>query len=177
MITSIIILRIYELVNRFSRIYVILAIYTHFLSLTIKNKQKNNPTQMSEERKVEIMKLNHDCVRELLLYLEENLDYDKSIGMFDLHLKDFSDEDVFYTVQKLSEAKYLKADIGFNVCGGYIGSVDCITWEGHKFLDTIRDNQVWSKTKQVLSKVSSASISFASTVASQVLTNLIQQQM
>lgn len=35
-----------------------------------------------------------------------------------------------------------------------------ITWDGHEFLMTIRDNEVWRKTKDAASKVGGASVAF-----------------
>lgn len=122
------------------------------------------------------MKLNHDCVRELLLYLEENLDVSNRIQFFEIKISNFDDATIVYTAIKLYEAGYITAKIEKDVYGEVFGYISDISWDGHKFLDTIRDNQVWSSTKKILSKVSSSSISFVSNVASQVLTNLINQQ-
>lgn len=123
------------------------------------------------------MKLNHDCVRELLLYLEENLDNSNKIQFSEIKISNFDDATIIYTAIKLCEAGYIAAKIERDVCGEIFGYISDISWDGHKFLDTIRDNQVWNSTKKILSKVSSSSISFVSNVASQVLTNLINQQM
>ena len=123
------------------------------------------------------MKLNHDCIRELMLYIEENLELGEMIDMSITTISDFSEEDTIYSAVKLHEAGYLSGDVVQTLGGEYRAMIRGITWEGHKFLDTIRDNQVWSHTKTVLSKVSSASISFTSSVASQVLTNLISQSL
>lgn len=122
------------------------------------------------------MKLNHECVRELLLYCEEELDYNQSVDLNDINIG-YKIEDLIYTTKKLKEAGYINAEIVKNVLDEIYVYIHDITWEGHKFLDTIRDNEVWSTTKKVLSKVSSASITFVSTVASQVLQNIIQQNL
>jgi hypothetical protein len=124
-----------------------------------------------------VLKLNHDCIRQLLLHLEENLDCYENLELNDLMIDGFSKDDIVYTLQKLNEAGYIKAEICCDITGFVEISVMDITWDGHKFLDTIRDNQVWSLTKKALSKFSSVSISFVSTVASQVLTNIITQQL
>lgn len=124
------------------------------------------------------MKLNHDCVRAVLLYLEEHLELTNKICLTDVHIDLFDDNDILYTGRKLHEAGYISASIRNDVFGSDSSIlVSEITWEGHKFLDTIRDNQVWSQTKKILSKVSSSSISFVSNVASQVLANIISQYM
>lgn len=123
------------------------------------------------------MKLNHDCVRELLLYLEENLDNSNKIQFSEIKISNFDDATIIYTAIKLCEAGYITANIERDVYSEIFGYISDISWDGHKFLDTIRDNQVWNSTKKILSKVSSSSISFVSNIASQVLTNLINQQM
>ena len=124
----------------------------------------------------DMMRLNHDCVRKLLLYLEENLECVDDLDLLNVKIDGFSQDDLLYSAMKLNDAKYIKASILIDIEGKADITISCITWDGHKFLDTIRDNQVWSNTKKILSKVSSASITFASNVASQVLTNIINQQ-
>ena len=123
------------------------------------------------------MKLNHDCIRAVLLYLEETLDCEHHLDLTDFSVDDFSIEDTRYSIMKLEEAGFISAIVARDIDGEISVDVFDITWEGHKFLDTIRDNQVWNSTKKILSKFSSSSISFVSNVASQVLTNLINQQM
>ena len=123
------------------------------------------------------MKLSIDCVRAVLLFLEENLDCVDSIQLDDIELKKFDDKDVLYSSIKLHEAGYISGKLMKTIAGDMVGYITDITWEGHKFLDTVRDNKVWRETKTILSKVSSASISFVSSVASQVLANIISQYM
>lgn len=123
------------------------------------------------------MKLNHDCIRALLLYLEENLKMNDSVDVKSIELKNFSNEDIVYSALKLREAEYISATADYDLLGYIEICVESITWEGHKFLDTVRDNKVWSTTKSVLSKLSSTSITITSSIASQVITNLINQQM
>lgn len=125
------------------------------------------------------MQLNHDCVRDILLACEK-LPYNHYFSKSELldTLQNHTEDDILYSILKLDEAKYLNINIyaadGLPIYDLYLSG---ITWEGHKFLDTIRDNEVWSQTKSILGKVSSASITFASNVASQVLTNIISKQM
>ena len=124
------------------------------------------------------MRLNHDCVRAVLLFLEENLGYTRGMDFEEIKLNGFTADDVIYSLIKLKQANYISGDVIIDPdLEDVEGCVTGITWEGHKFLDTVRDNKVWGKTKTVLSKVSSASISFVSSVASQVLATLISQYM
>lgn len=123
------------------------------------------------------MKLNHDCVRKLMLVLEDNLEIGDIIDASTISIDDFSESEILYSALKLHEANFISGKVINDLSDNNNILINGITWEGHKFLDTIRDNKVWSHTKTVLSKVSSSSITFASTVASQVLTNIISQSL
>ncbi len=48
------------------------------------------------------MKLNHDCVRDVMLYLEDNLELDDSIESYGLAniLKDYAPDEVVYSISK-----------------------------------------------------------------------------
>ena len=48
------------------------------------------------------MKLNYDCIRDVLLYLEENLELNNSIYSEHINLN-YSPEDIQYSVLKLEE--------------------------------------------------------------------------
>lgn len=122
------------------------------------------------------MKLNHDCVRKVLLTIESDLEYGDTVDSSELQIKGFEQSDIIYSVAKLFEAGYIDGEpvqyVGEaipNIC------IESLTWNGHKFLDTIRDNQVWSTTKGIASKFASVSVSMIENIAAQVLTNLIEQ--
>lgn len=104
------------------------------------------------------MKLNHECIRDLLLYIEENLSYNDELEINKISLNNYSLEELLYTTEKLVEADYLicftiEIDDEYSIL-----LVQSITYKGHHFLDTIRDNKIWSKTKNVLSFLKSVSI-------------------
>lgn len=124
------------------------------------------------------MKLNHDCVRDLLLHIEENLTYGYYLEVSEATLKSYSREELLYTADKLLEAGYLDGNKRNTINSSlpYI-RITAITWTGHQFLDNIRDDGVWKDTKKVLSRFSSVSLGFVGNVASQVITSLIQKQL
>lgn len=82
-------------------------------------------------------------------------------------------EEIFYTAQKLGEAGY----IDFERYKAFIedSPIKAITWDGHAFLDNVRDTDVWKKTKSATSKVASVSINILSQVASGILTQMFIQ--
>lgn len=120
------------------------------------------------------MILKHECVRATMLYLERNLTLNNIISSPQIEIEHYSKEDVAYTIKMLKEAGFIKADY----CGHddiQIYAISSLTWEGHQFLDNIRDNKVWTKTKSILSKFTSTSLQIISNVASQVIINSVSK--
>lgn len=123
------------------------------------------------------MRLHYDCVRELLLYLEEKLSFNDTLDVSNISIGNFSEEEILYTAMKLSESEYIKAKIFNDITGQKYTNVFSITWKGHKFIDTIRDNQVWSKTKKFLNKISSFTLDVIEKVASAIIAEQINQHL
>lgn len=126
------------------------------------------------------MKLDNNCVRDLLLYIEEETDLSESICIESIPNLSYSADDLLYTAMKLQEAGYVNADVERTYDienGGYSITVFDLTWQGHKFLDNIRDNAVWKTTKGIVSKFSSVSLGIIESVAAQVITNMINQHL
>lgn len=113
------------------------------------------------------MKLNFDTVRTVLLEIEEKTDLDNSL----LYEKSETDPDVFYTLLKLNEAQLINSIETKTWIGVLQIEVKSLTYEGHKFLDTIRDPKVLKQTKERLKSFSSVSIEIFSKVASQIILN------
>lgn len=111
------------------------------------------------------MRLKQDCIRDILLGLEEELDYLQSIGKDELlsldRLSHHRTEDSLYTVSKLREAGFLNVSY---YLGGNFRIFD-ITYEGHQFLENIRDPEIWAKTKQAAGKVGGVSLSVLGEIA------------
>lgn len=124
------------------------------------------------------MKLSHECVRDVLIYVEENLDYGYYMDFSDVKLKSYTQEELLYAADKLLEANFLSGSRE-NFISSPLPSIriTSLTWEGHQFLDNIRDDGVWKNTKKVISKFSSVSLSLIGNIASQVITSLIQNQL
>lgn len=104
------------------------------------------------------MKLDFDCVREVLLVLEEisvmqdnHMFKPLTVNDFMVKISDYSENEVLYTLQKLLEADYINAvynydtDLPFNKTRFFIQD---LTYSGHEYLNTIRDNTVWKQIKE-----------------------------
>lgn len=89
------------------------------------------------------MKLDKDLVREILLAIEA---YEEPEGLIEVQLDDHSPQEVSYHVRLLDEAGLLVAL--------ETGGIDRFRWQpmrltyrGHEFLETVRDGEVWRRTK------------------------------
>lgn len=88
------------------------------------------------------MRLNTDCVRSVMLFIEDKSKFGSSLHLDDFlnapELKKYKKEEIKYVLAKLSETNYLDDRLLWNRndIGDY--STRGLTWEGHKFLDTIR---------------------------------------
>ena len=126
------------------------------------------------------MKLNPDCIRDVLLYLEENLYVDLNKKSFNtIELKDlrieltlrekYDEEEIWYSVYNLAKIGYIEGKISDS---GDMKMMFCqirnITWEGHQFLNTVRPQNIWDATLQGASKLGIMSMSALSTIAMEV---------
>lgn len=107
------------------------------------------------------MKLNRECVRDLLLTVEST-NFNETLWLNEICenniMKSYSEETVIYTIQKLLEAKFILGNILYAGDEPHAVAVDAITWEGHQFLDNIRDPGIWDNVKSKSSKLTSVSI-------------------
>lgn len=126
------------------------------------------------------MKLNPNCVRDVLLELEK-LPYQESSTITKLSavLSDYSEDEISYTCFKLSEANYIDITVGksINAPGPVIRSINDITYKGHEFLNNIHSDTVWNDVKTIGSKIGASSISAFTQIATGVVTTLIQKQL
>lgn len=99
------------------------------------------------------MKMDKDLVREILITIEDSADDPR--GWITLELEGYSANHVSYHVQLLDEAGYIEAQ-NLSSLGkdGYEWQPKRLTFQGHEFLDTIRDNELWRRTKDTAKDLS-----------------------
>lgn len=125
------------------------------------------------------MKLNNECVRDILLSVEEiplNSYADENSILSFRHLQNYDAETITYAVLKLLEANYLNGTSQY-FFSGVAFTVDSLTWEGHKFLDNIRDPKIWKETKRATSKIGSVALDVLSSVASETIIKVVNGQL
>jgi hypothetical protein len=90
------------------------------------------------------MKLDKDLVREILLAIESSKD--DPLGWINLNLEGREAADVSYHVMLLHDAGFIVGKDLSDDCGSD-WRPRRLTYQGHEFLDTVRDGEVWSLTK------------------------------
>lgn len=124
------------------------------------------------------MKLNPDCIREILFAIEETttmhrafyLDEDNCIDIFPKYNFDI----VFYHIRQCDMYGYLyKASFSIsNSC-----TIIDLTPKAHEFINNIRKDDNWHKTKNIALKVGSFSLDTLSKIATGVISSLIKAQL
>ena len=127
------------------------------------------------------MKLNPDCVRDILMTFEELCtDVDKTyiFSSFDEipmklpQLNKYPAEVLAYHIRQLDLSGML-FDAKFNRDGFSFAD---ITPRDHEFLANIRENKIWNGVKVIAEKVGSKSLDSLTQIAANVVLQLIQAQ-
>lgn len=99
------------------------------------------------------LRLNHDCVRDLLLTIEEGLPLDAMALTTELNqhesLRKYEYDELVYCILRLREAGYIET-VGQDLTSkvGRVIKVRGLTYSGHLFLDNIREPSRWKKVKE-----------------------------
>ena len=91
------------------------------------------------------MKRNMDLVRLILLEIEKSDEEE----IQNMEIDGYSSEDIKYNAALLKEKNMIDTYQTDIIGNYYIGS---LTWDGCDFLDKVRDNTFWHKTKEVITK-------------------------
>lgn len=119
------------------------------------------------------MKLNQDLVRSLLLQIEDKTGPYEPLELSDISIKDYSYEEILYTTERLLEAGYIKARLETtDLHRDHV--IYSLTWDGHKFLDTVRDNVVWRRTNDIVKRLSSVSLNLILHIGEQVILDMVR---
>jgi hypothetical protein len=120
------------------------------------------------------VKRDTDLLRTILLHIEDDpkMDGRRYFGFArpeDLDISGYSEDEFVYHMRLLISQGFLNGNgdtLPLSVAG--------LTWEGHEFLDNIRNDSVWSSTKKrVGDLVGSVSISVIAAVAEAEMKKLI----
>ena len=94
------------------------------------------------------MKRDMELIRKILFKIEEEVD---NLTVYDLEVDGYSMDQVAYHCSLLYDGGLIKdyeAQEADDELDGFI--IDGLTWYGHEFLDDIRSDTVWDKTKETI---------------------------
>ena len=112
-----------------------------------------------------------DLVRQLLLEIEEKAAYPpRSIILFEI--PEFSQDEIHYHIKLLVQADLVEGQESFRNDGKWVATG--LTWKGHELLDTIRDENVWRKTKRLAGNMS---LEIIKQTAASILLNTVKQSL
>jgi hypothetical protein len=117
------------------------------------------------------MQRDMDLIRDLLLGIEQDQrldgtcyivpDQQDNFGI--IGIKNNSLQEVAYHLAMLIEAGFVEGDKG--TLDRAMPGITKLTWQGHEFLDAIRDPGIWGKTKERLKGLPSAGIAIIGEIA------------
>lgn len=141
--------------------------------------------------------MNMDLFRFLLLFFEANLPNETpNVWDFEITSPRYSPDEIHYHLELLKEAGYIKArfnseltPIGENYDGqafhrileeGIVWSgneilVERLSYDGHQFLEFIRDENVWNMYKDVAKDLGIESVEMAFPIITDILMNKVQK--
>lgn len=124
------------------------------------------------------MRLNHDCVRDILLCIEDctgdlNAIYRISYICDSLSSK-YSSNEIEYHMHLLDEAGFIYG-IKFFVSGD--GILQRLSWKGHEYLDNIRDKSAWSKLKDGSIDLSCMSLDVLGQIAKELALSIAKKKL
>lgn len=125
------------------------------------------------------MKLNPDCIRDILIYVEKNTNLSNMVGIspasLPKQLSSYEPNEVMYHIKQCELSGMFGEKVSW-----YIGG-DCmiryLSPTGHQFLSDIRSDNAWNKTKQIAGNIGVNSIDTLKQIATGVITALIQSQL
>lgn len=129
------------------------------------------------------MKLTNDLIRDTLLCIETKLEsftdetnrfnYKSKIHWKNMYEDDFLNskyliDDIKYCIIQLGEANLIEIVIYGRKDKISFLDIDNITWEGHMFLESIKDESLWSEIKSKIGNTAKVSISIISKVITEL---------
>jgi hypothetical protein len=114
------------------------------------------------------MKRDMDLVRQILLIVEEHQGFDHPFKV--PLIEGFTRKEIDYHVLIMAEADLLDA-VGLRI----VVQPTRLTWQGHEFLETIREEERWRQVKGVLKQVQSSAFEVVKAVGVQIAINSAMQ--
>lgn len=116
------------------------------------------------------MKRDMDLVRKILLEIESLGDVSPSLGDVGFKIDGYDDNALWYHLNLLTTSPYV-------VTTDPNGWTYRLSWEGHEFLDSIRDDTRWREIQKTSNKVGGMTFDLIAKVATELLTKAVSGQL
>ena len=126
------------------------------------------------------MKLNTDCIRDILLSVENITDFDtpfcysKTDNSHELLTK-YEHNEIVYHIQQCQMSNFF-TKLTYYECSDTI-HIDDLTPKGHDFIANIRSDKIFNKSKNVASKIGTTSLNAFIQISTGVITQLINHEL
>jgi hypothetical protein len=103
-----------------------------------------------------------DLVRDILLEIDKTPELDGSrwVPGENITIEGHSREELAYHLNMLVEAGFIRGEYTMDA-----PLISKLTWQGHEFLDNVRDPDIWSKTKERAKKLSAIGLALLGELA------------
>ena len=123
------------------------------------------------------MKLNPDCIRDILITIEDNTGFSKYMeynlnSTYDL-LQKYTFDEVRYHIDQC-ELSNLITKVNKFIDGSCL--IQDLSPSGHQFLADIRSDNNWNKTKSIAKTVGTSSLTAIKEIATNVIAEVIKAQ-
>ena len=126
------------------------------------------------------MRLNPDCIRDILFSIEDISSYDSFISSSQLantdSLKKYTEDEILYHLRQLDWNGYIVTLSKNKTLDGIFFIAD-LSPRGHEFISNIRNDTNWNKVKKISKDVGSETLSSIKTIAENVITTAITTSM
>lgn len=121
------------------------------------------------------MKLNPDCIRDILLAVERTTDHEHEMRYAEDDTEDlnYTPREVFYHIDQCEQFGLIRG-VRRTLDGAYY--IRDLTPAGHEFLANIRSETLWNTTKETAKKVGSFSLDTLTKIAINVVSEAIKRQ-
>lgn len=123
------------------------------------------------------MRLNNDCIRDILLTVEDKCDFNRNMQYYienNNHekLKNYSHEEIIYHIRQC-ELSGLILGVSYADGGDFVRISD-LSPDGHKFLTNIREDNIWNKTKSIAKKIGCSSLPSMIEISTRIISEIIK---
>lgn len=123
------------------------------------------------------MEMNIDCIRDILSFIVDTQTIDDNLTIVPIQvndiydgekLKNYSKQEIFYSLTLLKEGEYILCTSSSYSNVVVLFEVIRITYKGHTFYESIREQTVWEQAKSAAKQVGNHTLEFIESIAHDV---------